>query len=234
MHCIELSKVKVTAVPHVEGGSLDRHELEHVDLVHFCVADLDKRQDWALKIQQYMQLCGAIGTAKWRPIDQAQAKIDFWGIENINRVVQIEANQIRVGIELGCSTNHHQNHVRPKMPVVRFVRIGPRRAVHSVPKSRRVKHERICIERYIGIVRVFATGQLRENHHSKLLRASHISNAVVAPIMTDNMTKASPWHKSPELRKQHLANIGSPKIKSKEIVQQYKDRFQPVQSIIGL
>lgn len=64
VHGIQPSEVQVPAVHHVKGACLDRHEVEHVDLVLLAVADVDKRRDCASQIQQRMQLDCALGTAK--------------------------------------------------------------------------------------------------------------------------------------------------------------------------
>jgi hypothetical protein len=207
MHGIEPSKVQVTAVHHLEGASLDRHEVEHVDLLHLYVANEDKHWDCTSQIQQRVQFDCALGAAKWRPIEQAQEKIDCGGIERVSCVLQIESDQSRVGKELACSTNQHLHHVRPNMSITRFVRIGQRRAMNAVTQSHRVKLGRIRTERYFDLAKTFAPGQLREDHHSKLLRASHASNAGVATITIDDKNKAGKRYKCHELCKQCLEGV---------------------------
>jgi hypothetical protein len=51
-----------------------------VDLVHFAVADVDKRRDIAAQIEQRMQLHRGLGCAKGRPRTYRQAKVDGRGI----------------------------------------------------------------------------------------------------------------------------------------------------------
>jgi len=207
MHRIEPSEVQVTTVHHVEGASLDRHEVEYVDLVHLSVADVDKRWDCAPQVQKRVQLDSAFGFAKRSPIEQAQTQIDRGCVQRVNGVLQVESDQVRVAVELACATNQQCSDVRPNAPIARFVGIGQRRAMNAVTQSHRIKFARIGPKRYLDIAKTLAPRQLRKGHHAKLLGAGHATNARVASVAIDDATKARPWHELHNLRKKRLADI---------------------------
>jgi hypothetical protein len=207
MHRIEPSEVQVTTVHHVEGASLDQHEVEHVDLVHLSVADVDKRWDCAPQVQKRVQLESAFGFAKRSPIEQAQTQIDRGCVQRVKGVLQVESDQVRVAVELACTANQQYSDVRPNAPIARFVGIGQRRAMNAVTQSHRIKFARIDPKRYLDIAKTFAPRQLRKGHHAKLLGAGHATNARVAAVAIDDATKARPWHEPHNLRKKRLADI---------------------------
>lgn len=111
MHAAEPSKVQIAPIHDIKGTSFDWHEVEHVDLVHFAIADVDKRWDGASQIQQGMEFDRALGTAKRCPIEQAQAKVDRGGVQGVHSVPQVLADQIGVAVELARSTNQENGHI---------------------------------------------------------------------------------------------------------------------------
>lgn len=71
MHLKQASKVDVAAVHHIERPWLQDQDVQHIDLVHLAVADVDEGRNRAPEVQQGMQLDGCLGFAKRRPLEQA-------------------------------------------------------------------------------------------------------------------------------------------------------------------
>ena len=207
IHCVESFEIQIPAIHDIKGAWLGRQEIEHVHFVHLAVADMDKRWDSAAQIQQRVQLDCSLGFAKWRPIEQAQTKVDRRCIQRINRVLQIQADQVRVAVKFACALDQQGGYVGPNAPVARLVGVGQRRAMHRVAKAHRVKFVRIGAKRYLDIAQALAPRQLRKRHHTKLFCTAQTANARVAAVTIDDTTKARPRHEFHNLRKQRLADI---------------------------
>jgi len=129
VHGVESGVIQVAAIHDVKRPGFDRHEVQHVDIVHLAVADVDKRSDCASQVQQLVQLDCSLAFAKRGPVEQAQAQIDGRGIKRVNCVLQVESDQIRVAVEIACTANQQRRDFGPNKPntlIARFVRIGHR------------------------------------------------------------------------------------------------------------
>ena len=175
--------------------------------MHLSVADVDKRWDCAPQVQQRVQFDGPLGFAKRCPIEQTQTQIDRGRVQRVNRVLQIQSDQVCIAVKLACPTNQQRGHVRPNAPIARLVGIGQRRAMNAVTQSHRIKFACIGAKRHFDIAQTLAPSQLRKCHDSKLLCASHASHAGVAAVAIHDSTKARPRHELHNLRKKRLADV---------------------------
>ena len=207
MQPIKSGEIQIAAVHYVERPSFDWQKIQHVDFVHLAVAYMDKRRDCASQIQQRVQFDCALGLAKRRPVKQAQAQIDRRRVQSVNRVLEIESDQVGVAVKLACSTNQQRSHICPNAPVARLVRIGQRRAMNAVTQTHRIQFGRIGPQRYFDIAKALSPRQLRKCHDAKLLRTGHATNTCVAAVAVDDTTEARPWHELHYLRKKCLADV---------------------------
>ena len=207
IHCVESFEIQIPAIHDIKGAWLGRQEVEHVDFVHLAVADMDKRWDGATQIQQRMQLDCSLGFAKWGPVEQTQTKVDRRCVQRINRVLQIQADQVGVAVQFACALDQQGGYVGPNVPVARLVGVGQRRATYRVAQAHRVQFVRIGAKRYLDVAQALAPRQLRKRHHTELFCTAQTANARVAAVTIDNPTKARPRHELHNLRKQRLADI---------------------------
>lgn len=90
MHRKQTSKVEVAAVHDIERTRFHRHDVEHVDVVHLAVADVNESQDASSKIEQCMHLNRCFGLSKADPVEQTQAQVDRGGVQCIDCVLELE------------------------------------------------------------------------------------------------------------------------------------------------
>ena len=76
MHLVKPGKVQIAPIHHVERARLDRQDVQHIDVVHFAVAHVDKSWNSPAQVQQGVQFYCGFGPPKRRPLEQAQAEID--------------------------------------------------------------------------------------------------------------------------------------------------------------
>jgi hypothetical protein len=70
MHLKQASKVDVASVHYIKRPWLQNQDVQHIDLVHLAVADVNECGNRAPEVQQCVQLDGCLGFAKRRPLEQ--------------------------------------------------------------------------------------------------------------------------------------------------------------------
>ena len=85
MYLVEPVEVYVNPIHYVKRPGLDGQDVEHFDVAHLAIADMNKGRDCATQVQQRMHLHRRLGAAKRRPIEQTQAQIDGGRIQSVNR-----------------------------------------------------------------------------------------------------------------------------------------------------
>ncbi len=206
MHLEHACKDYVASVHDVERSWLQNQEVQHIDLVHLAIADVDEGRNRASEGQQGVQLDGCHGFAKRRPVEQAQTQIDCGGIQCVDRVLEIES-QVLVQIKPASAPDQYCSQVGPDSLVARLVGIGQGRAVNAVVKSHGAQLSRVGSQRHFDVVQALATSQLGKSHDAKLLRANQAPHARVAAIAGHDARKACPWNELHVLREQGLADI---------------------------
>ena len=206
MHLKQPSKVDVAAIHHIERARLQDQDIEHVDLVHLAIADVDEGGNRAPEFEQGVQLHGGLGFAKRGPLEQAQTQVDGGGVQGVDRVLEIES-QVLVQIKLASAPDQNRSQVGPNSPVARLVGICQGGAMNAVAKYHGVQLARVGSKSYFDIAQALAPSQLCKGHDAKLLGASQTSYARVAAIAGHDSGKACPWNELHDLRKQGLADI---------------------------
>lgn len=206
MHLEQACNVYVASVHDVERVWLQDKDVQHIDLVHLAVADVDEGRNRASEVQQCVQLDGCLGFAKLRPVEQALAQIDGAGIQSVDCVLEIEF-QVLVQIKLASAPDQNCSQVGPDSPVARLVGIGQGRAVNAAAKSYGVQLARVGSKSHFDVAQALAPRQLGKSHDSELLRASQAPHTRVAAKARHNSGKACPWNELHDLGEQGLANI---------------------------
>ena len=206
MHLKQPSKVDVAAIHHIERARLQDQDIEHIDLVHLAIADVDEGGNRAPEVEQGVQLDGSLGFAKRGPFEQAQAQVDGGGVQGVDRVLEIEP-QVLVQIKLASTSDQNRSQVGPDAPVARLVGIGQGGAVNAVAKSHGVQLARVGSKSHFDVSQALSPRQLCKSHNSKLLGASQAPHARVAAIAGHDSGKACPWNELHDLSKQGLADI---------------------------
>ncbi|MEY3740509.1 MAG: hypothetical protein RLZZ192_1185, partial [Pseudomonadota bacterium] len=206
MHLKQASKVDIAPVHDVERARLQDQDIEHIDLVHRAVADVDEGWNRAPEVEQGVQLDGRLDFAKRRPLEQAQAQVDGDGVLGVDRVLEIES-QVLVQIKLAITSDQNCGQVGPYAPVARLVGIGQGGAVNAVAKSHGVKLARVGSKSHFDVSQALAPSQLCKSHDAKLLGASQAPHSRIAAISRHDARKVCPWNKLHDLREQGLADI---------------------------
>ena len=212
MHRVKPSEVQIASVHHVEGTSLDRQDVEYVDIVQLAVADVDEGRDRAPQVQQRMQLDGCLRRSKRRPVEQTQAQVDGGGVQRVDACVEIEHRGL-IGIKRSGAHDQALGQRMEDTPVARVQCIGQRGA-----RGRRL-HAHVeqlglvgCQARF-DVAQRLAPGDLREGHDAKQVGATQRASARVALVSLDDATEGLPRHELHHLREKRLAHVhASPRV----------------------
>jgi hypothetical protein len=83
----ESGKIDIASIHDVVSARFDREVIESFDIVHFSVGNMDKTGNVATQIDQSMKLDSCFASAKLRPREEGQTKIDGGGIEGVNGLI---------------------------------------------------------------------------------------------------------------------------------------------------
>ena len=207
MHSVKSSEIQATSIHDVESTHPDWYKIQHVDFVQFAVADVNKRWHGAVQVEQGEQFDGTFGFSKRCPVEQAQAQIDRCGVQHVDRVLQVQADQIYIAVKLARSTYQQSGHVSPNAPIARFVGIGQRQSMNAVTQTHGIKFARIYTKGHRDISQAFALSQLSKSHQSRQFRTGHATNTYVAAVAVHYSCKTGPRDEFHQLDKKCLSNI---------------------------
>ena len=206
VHLEQARKVQIAPVHDVERAGLQNQDVQHIDLVHLAIADVDECWNGASQVQQGMELDGSLGFAKRGPVEQAQTQIDGGGVQRVDRVLELQP-QVLVQVKLASAPDQNCGQVGPNAPIARLVGIGQGGAVNAVAKAHGVKFAGVGSQRHFDVAKALAPSQLGKGHGAKLLGASQAAYARVAAVALNDSRKACPWNEFHDLSKQGLADI---------------------------
>ena len=177
--------------------------------MHIAAGDADKRGDVAVQVQQGVHLDGGLAPAKLRPRKQRQAQIDGGRIQRIQTLLQIDAHRI-VGIQRPGDADQYLREVGEDPPVMRFVRVGQRRARHLAAESHVVQLALYRTQTGLDVAQTLAIGQLREGHRQILVPTGKSAQSDVAPVALDTTAKLPVGKEADQLREDGTALVHEP------------------------
>src|SRR5207248_11500807 len=98
MQLVETFEIEIAAIHHNVGAGFGHEEIEHVDIVHLAIGNVDKYRNGAVEIDHGVELDGALGATEVRPRKEGQTQVDDRSVECVHRRIQVQA-EILVGVE---------------------------------------------------------------------------------------------------------------------------------------
>ena len=206
MHREEPCEVQIAAIHHIEGTRFDGQNIEHIDVAHLAVADVDERRNVAAQVQQRVHLHGRLGRAKRRPVEQTQAQVDRRRVQRVDRRIDIESGRFG-GIEFAGARNqaHRQRVIDAPVALIQCVR---QRGARRYARQAHVKQlGLIGGQADLDVAQRFPPCQLGEGHHPKQVGAIQSAHSGVAAVSIDNTPEGLPRHILHDLCKQRPADV---------------------------
>ena len=209
MYPMESFEIDVAAVHHIEGTGLGNQDVEDVDVVQFSIGNVNEFRDIAAKVEQRMQLDGALGFAKPRPRKQRKAQIDGTGVERVHGVVQLDA-EVLAGIQGARLGNEHLRKIRIDAPVAFFVSVGQRAPRPRAPDADLVELEFQDLQARDDLAQTLAVRQLGKGHAKELVVTGERALAIIAAIPSHTFGELVCGKKLHDLREYESTGVHKP------------------------
>ncbi len=125
VHGVPASKIGEAPIHDVKAASFGYQDVEHIDLVHLAIADMNEGWNIAAQVKQRMHLNGSLGGTEACPGKDAQAQVNGRGIECVDRLFQLDSKAV-AGVKFsGCLDQAHRE-IHIDAAVALLVGIGQR------------------------------------------------------------------------------------------------------------
>ena len=189
---------QVGAVHDIEAARFRKQQVQGVHVVHLAIAHMDEAGYGAAQVHEGVQLHGGLGPAELRPREGREAQVDGGGIQRVDRLLQIQYAGL-AGVEAAGLADEHLCEVRVDPPVVQFVRIGQRTALHRAAQPHAIELAGLCAQAEFDVPKAPSVCELREGHRSEVLPAGERSHVVVPAITPHDPVERRPWKMSHQL-----------------------------------
>ncbi len=130
-------------------------------------------------------------------------------IQSVQTLLQIDANRI-ASMQRPGDGDQSLREIGEDPPIMRFVRVGQRRARHLAAESQVVQLALHRTQTGLDVAQTFPIGQLREGHGQILIPAGKSAQPEVALIALDATAKLPVGKEADQLRKDGAALIHEP------------------------
>ena len=168
MHDEPACEVGKAAIHDVKAAGFECQDVEHFDLVHLAVADVDEGGNIAAQVEQRMHLDGSFGLTKARPGEDAQAQVDGRGIECIDRLFQLH-RKVAAGVKGSGILDQAHGEIRIDATVALLVGIGQCALGDVASYAQVIGLGLVSAQTGFDVAQTFAVSQLRESHAEKLI-----------------------------------------------------------------
>ncbi len=168
MHGVPASKIGEAPIHDVKATSFGYQDVEHIDLVHLAVADMNEGWNVAAQVKQRMHLNGGLGGAEVCPGKDAQAQVDGRGIERIHCLFQLDSKAV-AAVKLSGSLDQAHSEIHVDAAVALLVGIGKRTLGDVASYAQMVELGLVGAQTCFDVAQTLTVSQLCESHAQKLI-----------------------------------------------------------------
>ncbi len=200
------SEIGEAPIHDVKAACLGNQDVEHIDLSHLAVADVNESRNRPAQIQQRVHLYRRLGGAKRGPVEQAQAQVDGSGVQRVNRRIESQPRRF-LGVKIASSQDqaHGQRVINVPIPLIQCVR--ERGSGRYAAQAHMEQLALVGGQTGFDVAQRLAPCQLRESHHAKQVGATQGAHSRIAAVAVDDATECLPRHVLHDLRKQRFAHV---------------------------
>ena len=219
MNLVKPVEVQITPIHHVKRPCLDGQYVEHLDVAHLAIADVNEGRNRTTQIQQRVHLHCRLGAAKRRPVEQAQTQVDGGRVQCVDRRVELQPRRF-LGVKIAGAQDQAHCQRMINLPVALIQRVRKRRSGGYAAQAHMEQLALVGRQTGFDIAQRLAPRQLRERHHAKQIGAAQGAHTRIAAVSFDDATEGLPRHILHDLRKQCLAHVHT----SPQVLQTRNDR----------
>ncbi len=196
--------VEVASVHYVVGPGLRQQQVEHVDVVHLPVGDVNGSGNIAAQIHQRVQFDGRLGRPERRPREDRQTQVDGRGIERVYRLGQVHTEGF-FGVQAACEADQPLGEARVDAPIAGRIGIGQGVAGYVAANPQMIELRRLRSKARLDISQTVSVGQLREGHAQVLIETREALDLVLPRITREATAERRLRKMAHQLRKPELA-----------------------------
>ena len=181
-------EVGEAAIHDVKAASFWNHDIEHIDLVHLAVGDVDESWNVAAQVEQRMHLDRSFGLAEMGPREDAQAQVDGGCVERVDGLLQLYGEAV-LGIEFARQFDLAERKIPIDTPVAGFVGIGEGTLGDVATNAQVVELGLMCAQAGFDIAQALAVSQLRESQAKKLIEVRECKRWISTRIFGHALTE---------------------------------------------
>ena len=162
------SEIGEATIHDVKAASFRYQNVEHIDLVHLAIGDVNEGWNVAAQVKQRMHLDGSFCLAKVCPWKDAQTQVDGRGVECIGRLLQLHRKTV-AGVKFSGDLNKAYRKIRVDAAVTLFVGIGQRALGDIASYAQVIELGLMGAQASFDVAKTLAVSQLSEGHAEKLI-----------------------------------------------------------------
>ncbi len=208
MQLEESAEVQITPIHHVKSPRFDGQDIEHLDVAHLAIADVNEGRDRAtvstsqarkslenclplVQVQQRVHLHRCPGSAKRRPIEQAQTQVDSRRVQRVDSRIEFQPGRL-LGVKIASMQNqaHRQGVIDVPIALVQCVR--ERGSGRNTAQAHVKQLGLIGCQADLDVAQRLAPRQLRERHHAKQIGAVQGAHSRISVVSVDDASKGLP------------------------------------------
>ena len=206
MYLEKSAEVQITPIHDVKRPRFDGQDVEHFDIAHLAIADVNEGRNRPTQVQQRVHLHRRLGAAKQRPVEQAQTEVDGGRVQRVDRRIELQSRWF-CGVEIpGAHDQAHGQRVI-NVPVPLIQRVRERRSGGYAAQAHVKQLGLIGRQADLDVAQRFAPRQLRERHHAKQIGAVQGAHPRISAVSVDDAPEGLPWNVLHDLCKQRLAHV---------------------------
>src|SRR5271155_3624502 len=206
---VKALEIDVGTIHYIEGPGLQLNLVEHIDVMHLAVGNMDKCRDIALQVEQRVHLDRGLMLTEAGPGKQGKTEIDGGRVQSVETVVQLHSLGVG-GIQGSRDANEKLGKVGKDAPVMGLVGIGKSGTGNLATKAEMIALGAKSAEACFDVAQALAVGQLREGHGQILFPAGQPTQASVALIPRHAAAKLAVRKERNELCKDRAPLVHAP------------------------
>ena len=206
---VEAGKIEIAAIHDVDGPHLDDQLVENIDIVDFSRSDDHHGRNVPMQIQKGMEFYCPLAFPELGPREKGQTEVDGGRIQDINRLIQLDAERIG-GVKFSGFCDEDLSEVGINPPISGLIGVGKGIAGDLPPDAQVIKSGLGCPQTDLDISQAFAISKLGEGHAEVLIPAGKADHFVIAVVKIDAFSELVCGDKVHQLGKDRFPGIHVP------------------------
>jgi len=176
---VEPAEIQVAPIHDVKRSRLGQQLIQHAHIGRFAVGNADHGWDGPAQIQERVQFDRALGGAKARRREEAQAEVDRGRVQGVDRLRQPDSDRVS-RIKPPGSRDQSLGQIGVNAPVAVAVGVGQSAVRPARAKTQMIELVLARVKTGLNVRQAFTRSELGERHSQELVPAREMTGLVLA------------------------------------------------------